>query len=138
MKKSNDSFFSISDFARITNVTPETLRHYHRIGLLSPSYTDPETNYRYYSMMEFECIGVIQALQSLGISLNEIKQYLKLKNVSYSFALLSEQYINVCNQLDSLSLTKKYLKEKIDTMNMLINQSTLNKIIIKKIHKRYG
>lgn len=41
---------SISELAKLRQVTTETLRYYDRIGLLKPVYVDPETNYRYYSI----------------------------------------------------------------------------------------
>ena len=130
--------FTISEFAKLTNVTAETLRHYHRMGILSPSYIDPDTGYRYYTMLEFENVGVIQALQSLGIPLKEIQTYLNSKTVAYSYRLLSQQYSSVCKQLESLMQTKKYIKEKMESMEMLVNNRSLNQVFEKTIHKRHG
>ena len=42
-------YLSISDFAKLRNVHPKSLRYYERIGALIPAYTDPETGY-----MEFD------------------------------------------------------------------------------------
>ena len=39
-------YLSISDFAKLRNVHPKSLRYYERIGALIPAYTDPETGYR--------------------------------------------------------------------------------------------
>ncbi|WP_303396671.1 MerR family DNA-binding transcriptional regulator [Clostridium tyrobutyricum] len=45
---------SITDLARLRNVTTETLRYYDRIGLFKPIYVDPNTKYRYYSILQYE------------------------------------------------------------------------------------
>jgi len=42
-----NGMFSISDFAKYSRTTRDTLLHYDRIGLLSPA-TRGENNYRYY------------------------------------------------------------------------------------------
>jgi len=64
--------FSISDFAKYTRTTRDTLLHYDRIGLLSP-VTRGENNYRYYSNSQLAVVNVIRTCQNLGMTLDEIK-----------------------------------------------------------------
>ena len=59
--------YTVSEFAKLRNLTAETLRHYDRIGLLKPAYIDPETNYRYYSIFQYEKLGTIKELRQLGV-----------------------------------------------------------------------
>lgn len=40
---------SIGDFSRMTQLSVETLRHYHEVGLLEPARVDPFTGYRIHS-----------------------------------------------------------------------------------------
>ena len=40
-------FFTIGEAAKLVGMTAETLRHYDRIGLVSPHKTDEWTKYRY-------------------------------------------------------------------------------------------
>ena len=47
-----EKFYTIGETAKLANVTTETLRHYDRIGLISPCKTDEWTGYRYYSERE--------------------------------------------------------------------------------------
>ena len=68
--------FSISQTAKITDMTTETLRHYHRIGLVEPCKTDEWTGYRYYSQQEIVRLNTIKALQCMDLSLSEIKEIL--------------------------------------------------------------
>jgi len=45
--------YTIGTFSKLTDISVKTLRYYHEIDLISPSYIDPETNYRYYSFNKF-------------------------------------------------------------------------------------
>ena len=63
----------IGEFSRICHVTVRTLRHYEEIGLLLPDYIDEWTNYRYYSLVQFQKMQAINRLKELGFSLEEIR-----------------------------------------------------------------
>ena len=68
--------YSIGEFSRINKITPKTLRHYDRIGLLKPAQTDPWTGYRYYGADQLPEIGKIVMLKGFGCSLGEIQDFL--------------------------------------------------------------
>jgi DNA-binding transcriptional MerR regulator len=65
--------YSIGEFSKINRITPKTLRHYDRIGLLKPAKTDEWTGYRYYGADQLPVIRRILALKDLGFSLAEIQ-----------------------------------------------------------------
>ena len=65
--------YSIGDFSKINRVTPKTLRHYDRIGLLKPDRVDDWTGYRYYSGSQLPRMRRILRLKALGLSLEEIR-----------------------------------------------------------------
>ena len=44
-------FFTIGEAAKLVGMTAETLRHYDRIGLVSPHKTDEWTKYRYVGLL---------------------------------------------------------------------------------------
>ena len=69
----DNGMFSISEFARYSRTTRDTLLHYDRIGLLSP-ISRGENNYRYYSVNMLPVVNVIRTLQQLGMTLGEIKR----------------------------------------------------------------
>ena len=62
----------IGEFAWLSQVTVETLRHYDRIGLLKPVHLDPWTGYRHYSLDQLPRLNRILALKDLGLPLKEI------------------------------------------------------------------
>ena len=74
--------YSIAAFARLTGVTVKMLRHYERIGLLTPKRTSAE--HRRYSMRDLQSLERIIALKSLGLPLARIKTLLRGGLVSLS------------------------------------------------------
>jgi len=66
----------IGEFAWLSQVTVETLRHYDRMGLLEPVHLDPWTGYRYYALDQLPRLNRILALKDLGLPLKEIARML--------------------------------------------------------------
>lgn len=64
--------FRIGDFSRLTRVSLKALRHYDALGLFTPAYVDPFTDYRYYTFEQLPRLNRILALKGLGFSLEAI------------------------------------------------------------------
>jgi DNA-binding transcriptional MerR regulator len=71
----------IGDFARLSQLSVATLRHYDEIGLLKPVTVDRLTGYRYYSTAQLPRLNRILALKDLGFSLDQI-EYALAESVS--------------------------------------------------------
>jgi DNA-binding transcriptional MerR regulator/effector-binding domain-containing protein len=67
----------IGNFARIGQVTVQTLRHYDELDLLKPSEVDPLSGYRYYVLDQLPRLHRILALKDLGFSLEQIAPLLE-------------------------------------------------------------
>jgi DNA-binding transcriptional MerR regulator len=63
---------AIGDFARATQLSIKTLRHYHRIGLLEPADVDADTGYRRYLTDQIPTAQVIRRFRDLDMPLTEI------------------------------------------------------------------
>ena len=85
-----ECYLSITEMAKLRNVTTETLRYYDRIGLMKPDYLD-KNNVRYYSVLKYEQLETIKELQQLGLGLKEIARYLSDRRISTSSDLLKKQ-----------------------------------------------
>lgn len=133
-----DGLYSIKEFSKLTDVSTDTLRYYDKINLFSPSFRDTNTGYRYYTLNEFESIGVIQTLQQLGLTLEEIKDYMNNKTFFSSYKLLKKQYDNISAKIDELRLLKHYLQEKIEILDDIMTNSLNDKITVKYYPKRIG
>jgi DNA-binding transcriptional MerR regulator len=69
--------FRIGEFSHLARVSRRLLQFYDQKQLLTPSWTDPTTGYRYYSAQQLPRLNRILALKDLGFSLDDITQMLR-------------------------------------------------------------
>ena len=69
--------YKIKDFSNIADTSIVTLRYYDEINLFKPSYVDFYSGYRYYEDNQVDVIKKINKLKESGLSLDEIKEYMK-------------------------------------------------------------
>ena len=67
---------TIGAFAQLAGVSVRALRHYEAVGILLPSSTDPTIGYRRYRASQLARVHRIQALQDLGLSLQQLRPLL--------------------------------------------------------------
>jgi MerR family transcriptional regulator, copper efflux regulator len=69
----------ISEFAKKTDLTPDAVRFYVRLGLLKPTTGSKGGNrpYQIFSEKHVETVGLIRMQQSLGLPLREIAELLE-------------------------------------------------------------
>lgn len=75
MKKHGDSLFQIGEIVKIMGVTRKTLLVFEDMGLLTPAVKDENNGFRYYSADNMTQIRAIRSLQSLGLTLKEVREY---------------------------------------------------------------
>ena len=64
--------FKIGEFSKLGQVSTRMLRHYDKLGLLTPSETDRWTGYRYYTIDQLAQLHRLIALKEMGLSLPQI------------------------------------------------------------------
>lgn len=112
-------YLSITEMAKLRDLTTETLRHYDRIGLFKPEYVDPITNYRYYSSAQFEILGTIKELRQLGMSLDDIAEYFNDRNLEKSTRILKEQHELLKKEIKEKTVLEKTLRRKLSFINKI-------------------
>lgn len=65
----------IGEFANLFNISIKTVRFYEEKELIKPYFIDKFSGYRYYDDSNIETMKKILYLKSLGLSLDEIKNY---------------------------------------------------------------
>ena len=63
--------YTVQQLARLSGVSPRTLRYYHQIGLLSPAYVG-NNGYRYYGRVQVDRLQQILFYRELGLPLEKI------------------------------------------------------------------
>lgn len=71
--------YSIQEAARITGLTPSTLRYYESEGLL-PNIKRAENRHRYYDESNLEWIAVINCLKNTNMPIEQIKEFVILNS----------------------------------------------------------
>lgn len=132
-----NDLLSISQLAKLRGLTTETLRHYDRIGLFSPIYIDPETNYRYYSILQYEQLGTIKELRQLGFSLEEIKDFFHNRCVEHSLEILKSRHDDLHKELLELKKKEACLAEKIRFVESLPPRSVALTPSIEDLPERF-
>ena len=68
------SLLRIGELAQLTSLSPDTMRHYERLGLLSPARTPGR--FREYGRDAVHRVRVIQAALAIGFTLAELSEIL--------------------------------------------------------------
>ncbi|MCI8538747.1 MAG: MerR family transcriptional regulator [Oscillospiraceae bacterium] len=132
-----EELLSITELAKLRRVTSETLRHYDRIGLLKPVYVNPETNYRYYSIRQYERLGTIKELRQLGMSIEEITEYFNGRNVKKSVEILTRHHHLLQEEIRQKMLLSKILSRKLHFLSELEEQPVSDVVFESCFPKRY-
>ncbi|MGL5355756.1 MAG: MerR family transcriptional regulator [Cetobacterium sp.] len=105
--------YKISELAKIVNISSQTLHFYHKKGILIPEYIDEKNGYRYYSSSQIWDLFFIVTLKVAGFSLEDIKNYIKVKNPIKNIEFLEEKICDIDLKIEKLKKSKNILKEKI-------------------------
>ena len=104
-----DALLKAGEFAQLCRTTKETLRHYDRIGLLSPTMRG-ENGYKLYSFMQLVDFALVSALQSAGLSLAEVRDFLEKPESPRLQAVLEERVAAIEEQRRALAAKQRTLE----------------------------
>ncbi len=102
--------FPIGEVSKLFHISGSSLRHYENIGLLTPAYISPDSNYRYYGTEQFEALNTIRYLRALDMPLSEIEDFLKNRDIDRIKEKLRQQKQAVLKKQRAL----KRIEQKID------------------------
>lgn len=74
--------FPIGEVSKLFHISVSSLRHYEKLGLLTPAHISPDSGYRYYTTEQFEILNTIRYLRVLDMPLSAIEDFLKNKDIS--------------------------------------------------------
>ena len=115
--------FKIGEMSKIFHISVSSLRHYEKLGLLAPEYTDEQTGYRYYSTRQFETLDTIRYLRKLGLPLSEISSFVNNRSLADIKRLLELQLTQVRRQLSELGAVEKQIENRLSQIDRGRSQS---------------
>jgi DNA-binding transcriptional MerR regulator len=126
------NYLSIGQMSKLYNISIQTLRHYDRIDLFKPAYTDPNSNYRYYSPDQFIYLEIIKYLKYIGTPLDEIRHIINFQNSIEDLAsVLTEKEKTIDKQIQQLINLKQLIREKISQLEQTSSIGTLGEVYVK-------
>jgi len=116
----NKNLFSIGEIAKAVGITRKAILGYEAKGLITPDKKDGTAGNRYYSIDTFTQVRTIRVFQNLGLSLDEIREYLNDKSD------LEPMIQRLEKMKDELILTIEKLKERTHKANDTIKEITIS------------
>ena len=115
-----EPYYQIGEVSHITGLTILTLRYYDQINLLKPSYTDPDTKYRFYSQRQIYYLSLIKEFKDLGYKLSDIKELLE-RDYQQMYKQLTNKVKSIDKQILKLQDSKKQIEERIKPFEIIKN-----------------
>jgi DNA-binding transcriptional MerR regulator len=112
--------FPAGKFAKLARTTNKTLHYYDTIGVLTPTVRG-KNNYRYYSIEQLSTINLIHILQSLGMTLDEIKDMKNQRSPEFINNLLFHQIGKVDKKIEEWVRARKLLLTFHDAIQSVSN-----------------
>jgi DNA-binding transcriptional MerR regulator len=108
----------IGQLAALAGATPDTLRYYERLGLLSrPARTDG--GYRLYEPTALDRIALIRKAHALGLTLREVREVLEIASggrdpCAHVLALLERRLGEIRARIADLRLLERTLAKVLE------------------------
>lgn len=113
---SGGELFSIGEVARLFHLSVSTLRHYERLGLVTPERVDPDTGYRYYSARQFEALNTVRYLRALDMPLEEISDFVHNRDLDNIQAKLRQQRETVARKRAELERVQRKIDARLEQL----------------------
>ncbi|MGY6209157.1 MerR family transcriptional regulator [Cytobacillus firmus] len=131
MSKKDGKYLTTGEFAKLCKVNKQTIFYYDQIGILSPVMKN-EKGYRYYSIHQLELFFVIDLLKDLGMSLNDIQQYMQNKSPESFLSIMYRKKEEIVKKRQEIEMKEKMIEAKIAIMeeasHLNFNQITLQRL----------
>lgn len=114
---------TISQVSQIYDVTPRMLRHYEKLGLIQAHHRE-DYAYRMYDEEAVRRLQQIVILRKLRIPLKEIAIILQDATQRESLRLFQERLAALDNEIDSLTLIRRLLKQFAGRLDESIRKQT--------------
>ena len=111
-----NSLIPIGKMAKANNVSIATLRLYDEMGLIKPSFIDPQTNYRYYDVNQTSRLDLIRYMRDMGMSIKDISLLLEKEDIDLIEEKLVERSIQIRSEIKALKSTQDAVDRTIKSI----------------------
>ncbi|WP_040214332.1 MerR family transcriptional regulator [Clostridium polynesiense] len=128
---------TVGEMAKIHNISAQTLRYYDKIQLFSPQYVDKNNGYRYYGIDQFALLDAILFLRTLGLSIKDIKDYLKDRKLNDFLNILELQKKSIRNEIKRLQILERSIESKLTNIKEQSLRANSPEVKIEGFKERY-
>jgi DNA-binding transcriptional MerR regulator len=118
VKTSSSTALHSGALAKAAGVSPDTIRHYERIGVL-PRASRTDSGYRVYPASAVERVFVVRRALRIGFTLAELSEVLRARDAGGApchrvYKLAQEKFKNITADIEALKQTQRYLRQVLD------------------------
>jgi DNA-binding transcriptional MerR regulator len=128
--------FSIGRMAELNCVSEKALRFYHQKGLLVPDHIDQSSGYRYYSWLQCSTIDMIQQLQSLGFTLDEIQAIRDSQDIAVLAKALEGRKSDIDKEMGQLEIARHGVSQLLANCRLLQAGPACNQVTLEFVQER--
>jgi len=123
---------TIQEAAKLTGLTPHTLRYYERIGLIHPIDREENTR-RCYTADDLGWIEFLLKLRATGMSIKDMQRYAELQRqgdetLPERVEMLKSLRDKVEAHIDEMNEHLKLIHYKIDYYSKVVEEQMLEKV----------
>ena len=118
MKKTLENYFTTGELAKACHILRKTLLYYDKLGLIQPEVI-LENGYRYYKRAQLFLLELVITLRNLDVPLISIQKYLANRSPENYQLLLSQQQLNLQQEIQRLQQLNEKLISYLDELNKL-------------------
>jgi DNA-binding transcriptional MerR regulator len=116
--------YSPSELGRVSGLSPDSIRHYERVGVL-PKAVRTTASYRRYSDEALERVRLAQSALKIGFTLKELADVFQLHDAGGApcqgvFKMTEQKLNEVVTQISELRRTERYMRQVLKSWANLL------------------
>ena len=116
--------YAPSELGRLTGLSPDSIRHYERVGIL-PQAPRTASGYRRYGQGALERVRLVQSAMKIGFTLRELAEVFRIRDAGgapcrHVFKMTQRKLDEVVTQIADLRRTEKYMRQVLKSWATLL------------------
>ena len=109
----NKEYLNVNELATLFGLKVQTLHYYDKIGILKPSYRDPNNGYRQYRFDQTYKLASIRYMRKLGYSIEAVRDFQDTKDPDEALQRLKERSAAIHEQWEEMMRIDHAILRKI-------------------------
>lgn len=130
-------YLTISEFAKLRNISIGSLRYYEELKILVPARIDPKTKYRYYLPEQLAVLDTILMCIEMNIPLKELKNYTDENGYLDQMQLMIRGKKVMQEKIAEMQAKLEIAKYSLDSMERNQKYSSCKEPYTREIEKRF-